>query len=86
MIFAIIALMAQVLSWMIIARMILGMIFPMGTDRQWVATLMQFLYRATEPILGPIRKMVYRGGALDFSPMVAVLLLWVISLVSGSLG
>ena len=85
-IFTFIAALAQVLSWMIIARMILSMVFPMGTDRQWVATLMQFLYRVTEPILGPIRKLVYRGGTLDFSPMIAVLLLWVVSFVCGSLG
>ncbi len=85
-IFTFIAALAQVLSWMIIARMILSMVFPMGTDRQWVASLMHVLYRVTEPILAPIRKLVYRGGTLDFSPMVAVLLLWVVSLVSGRLG
>lgn len=86
MIFAIIAGLAQVLSWMIIARMILGLIFPMGTDKQWVASLMQVLYRVTEPILAPIRRVVYRGGALDFSPMVAVLLLWLITFLFGGLG
>ena len=86
MIFAIIAGLAQVLSWMIIARMILGLIFPMGTDKQWVASLMQVLYRVTEPILAPIRRVVYRGGALDFSPMVAVLLLWLITFIFGGLG
>ena len=86
MIFGIIALLAQVLSWMIIARMILSLIFPMGTDKQWVASLMHVLYRVTEPILAPIRRLVYRGGSLDFSPMVAVLVLWVISIGAGSLG
>ena len=86
MIFAIIAGLAQVLSWMIIARMILGLIFPMGTDKQWVASLMQVLYRVTEPILAPIRRVVYRGGAMDFSPMVAVLLLWLITFIFGGLG
>ena len=86
MVFGIIALLAQVLSWMIIARMILNLIFPMGTDKQWVASLMNVLYRVTEPILAPIRRLVHRGGSLDFSPMVAVLVLWVISLGAGSLG
>lgn len=86
MVFGIIALLAQVLSWMIIARMILNLIFPMGTDKQWVATLMHVLYRVTEPILAPIRRLVYRGGSLDFSPMVAVLILWVVSIGAGSLG
>ena len=85
MVFTFVAALAQVLSWMIIARMIMSMVFPMGTDRQWVAILMQFLYRVTEPILAPIRKLVHRGGALDFSPMVAVLLLWIVSLVFGRL-
>ena len=86
MIFGIISGLAYVLALLIIARSVLSMIFPMGTDRQWVAVLMHFLYRVTEPILAPIRRVVYRGGSLDFSPMVAVLLLIVISFVFGGLG
>jgi YggT family protein len=36
--------------------------------------IMQFLYAITEPILGPIRAMLPQNGMIDFSPLVAVIL------------
>ncbi len=36
------------------------------------------LYQVTEPILGPIRAVLPRLGMLDFSPIVAILLIVVI--------
>ena len=83
-IFGLIAALAQILSWVITARIILSMVFPPGRAGGSTGRLMDVLYRITEPILAPIRRMVYRGGPFDFSPMVAVLLLWVISLVFGA--
>lgn len=76
-----IANLAQLLSFIIIARIILPMVFPPGRAGVSVARLMDVLYRITEPILAPIRKVVYRGGAFDFSPMVVILFLTVISAV-----
>ncbi|MEE9247307.1 MAG: YggT family protein [Dehalococcoidia bacterium] len=78
-IFGLVATLAQLLSWVIIARIILSMVFPPGKAGGSVARLMDVLFRITEPILAPIRRLVYRGGPFDFSPMVAVLLLWVIT-------
>jgi YggT family protein len=37
---------------------------------------MQFLIEITEPLLAPIRRSVPPIGGLDFSPMVALLILW----------
>jgi YggT family protein len=37
--------------------------------------LMDFLLRCTEPVLEPIRRLLPRAGGLDFSPLVAWLLL-----------
>jgi YggT family protein len=78
-IFGLIATLAQLLSLIIIARIILPMVFPPGRAGVNVARLMDVLYRITEPMLAPIRRKVNRGGPFDFSPMVAVLLLWVIT-------
>ena len=36
----------------------------------------QFLIQITEPLLAPIRRNVPPIGGLDFSPMVALLILW----------
>ncbi len=39
------------------------------------------LYQVTEPILGPIRAVMPRMGMLDFSPIVAILLIFVVQRV-----
>jgi len=39
----------------------------------------QFLHEITEPIIGPIRRIMPNTGMLDFSPMVALILLQVLS-------
>ena len=38
--------------------------------------VMQFLLRITEPILAPLRRYIPPAGGLDFTPMVAMLVLW----------
>jgi len=38
--------------------------------------LMRFLIDVTEPLLGPLRRMIPRLGWLDISPLVAILILW----------
>jgi YggT family protein len=40
--------------------------------------VMQFLIQVTEPLLAPIRQNIPPIGGLDFSPMVALLILWFI--------
>lgn len=38
--------------------------------------LMRFLVNVTEPLLGPLRRMIPPLGWLDISPLVAILILW----------
>jgi YggT family protein len=38
--------------------------------------LMRFLYRTTEPLLGPLRRMVPPVGMFDISPIVAFIIVW----------
>ena len=42
------------------------------------------LYQITEPILAPIRRVLPRMGALDLSPMVALILISVIQRIIGA--
>ena len=37
-----------------------------------------FIFQVTEPILAPIRRLLPKMGALDLSPMIAILLITVI--------
>lgn len=40
--------------------------------------VMRFLIRITEPLLAPLRRYIPPVGGLDFTPMVALLLLWLV--------
>ncbi|MGD1994082.1 MAG: YggT family protein [Anaerolineae bacterium] len=39
---------------------------------------MRFIWDITEPLLAPIRRRLPRTGPIDFSPMVLILILWLI--------
>lgn len=47
--------------------------------------IIQFLYRVTEPVLAPIRRMLPPTGAMDFSPLVAFLIIFVLRVVLSQL-
>ena len=40
-----------------------------------------FVYRITEPLLAPIRRRLPVSGPFDFSPMVLILIIWLIQYV-----
>jgi len=46
--------------------------------------LMRFLYRTTEPLLGPLRRMVPPVGMFDVSPIVAFIILWLCQAAVGA--
>ena len=66
-------LLCQILSLAIIARILLSWVDPAGQMR-----VSQILDEVTEPILGPIRRIMPNMGILDLSPMVAIMLLWLV--------
>jgi len=61
----------EVYSWLIIARILISW-FPHDPHHP----IMRFIYEITEPLLAPIRRMMPRTSLpIDFSPIVAVLLI-----------
>ncbi len=64
----------QILTVAIVLRAILSWVSPGQTN---VLTLI--LFRITEPILSPLRRIIPAYGTLDFSPMVAIILLQLIT-------
>jgi len=68
-----IQLLAFVLWFLLIARVVLSWTNPMGGGG-----LIAFVYQATEPILAPIRRVLPATGGIDWSPLVAMLILGVI--------
>lgn len=61
----------------ILARIILTLVmsFMVNDPPPGLASITQVLVQLTEPILAPIRRVLPTFGMLDFSPMVAILLL-----------
>jgi YggT family protein len=67
-----------ILSWLVAFNII-------NTTNQFVYTIIDFLYRITEPALRPIRKVVPKFGGIDISPIALILGLVFLQMVLGNL-
>lgn len=47
--------------------------------------VMRFLIQITEPILAPLRRHIRPMGGIDFTPMAALLILWIMQMLIGRL-
>ena len=68
-----IQMLAFVLWFLLIARVVLSWTNPRGGGE-----LTAFIYQATEPMLAPIRRILPPTAGVDWSPLIAMLLLGVI--------
>jgi YggT family protein len=62
-----------VISWLIAFNVI-------NTYSRPVAMVLDFLYRITEPVLRPIRQFVPSFGGLDISPVILLLVIWLVEM------
>ena len=70
--------------WLLIASAILSWLIAfnvVNTRNQFVSAVAEFLYRITEPVLAPIRRMLPSLGGLDISPIILILLIMFIQRV-----
>ena len=57
--------------WIIIVASLISWVSPDPYN-----PIVRFLYRVTEPVLGPIRRMIgYRLGPIDISPLIVILVI-----------
>lgn len=68
-----IQLLAYTLWFLLLARVVVSWTNPRGGGG-----LVAFIYQATEPLLAPIRRVLPPTAGIDWSPLVAILLLGVI--------
>ena len=74
----IILLVLQIYIWLLIAAAVLSWLVAfnvVNTRNQVVATVGEFLFRLTEPLLRPIRSMLPNLGGIDVSPVILILLI-----------
>jgi YggT family protein len=62
---------AAVLSWLIAFNVV-------NMRNQAVSMVGEFLYRITEPLLRPIRQMMPNLGGIDISPVILILIIFLI--------
>lgn len=65
--------------WLLIIQVILSWLITfnvLNTRNRFVYLVGDFLYRVTEPALGPIRRVLPNLGGVDLSPVVLILGLW----------
>jgi YggT family protein len=65
--------------WLLIAQAVLSWLVAFGIVNRYnrvVATIGDFLWRITEPLLRPIRRVLPNLGGIDISPVILILLLW----------
>ena len=70
----------SILMWAVIARSLLSW-FPVDQS----SAAYQMLYRVTEPIIEPFRRLVPNSGMLDLSPLMAMIALIVMQVLVGNL-
>ena len=69
----------ELYKWVLIGQVILSWLVAfnvVNTRNRVVYMIGDVLYRLTEPVLGPIRRMLPNFGGIDISPIIALLLVW----------
>ena len=77
----VILLILQIYVWLLIAAAVLSWLIAfnvVNTHNQVVATIAEFLFRLTEPLLRPIRAIMPNLGGIDISPVILILIIFFI--------
>ena len=67
--------------WIVIAAVIVSWLIAfnvINTRNQFVGMIVDVLYRLTEPVFRPIRQFMPNLGGIDFSPLIVLLIIYVI--------
>lgn len=85
-IFNVIDLFLRVLSYVIIAQAIISWLVAfnvINTTNDFVRSFLNALDRVTEPLYRPVRRLLPDFGGIDFSPLVVLLLIYVLRILLG---
>lgn len=77
-------LVLSLVIWIIIAQVIISWLLAfniLNMSNKFVATVANALYQITEPVLGPLRKIIPQFGGLDISPIILFLAIYFVRLV-----
>ena len=83
-VFQVIDLLLRVLTWIIIIQAILSWLVAfnvINTYNDFVRSLLNALDKITEPLYRPVRRILPDFGGIDFSPLVVLLLIYVVRIL-----
>ena len=83
-VFQILFILLNIVWWIIVVQAILSWLIAfnvINTHNDFVRSVWQALDKMTRPLYAPIRKIMPDFGALDLSPMVVLLLLYILQTV-----
>jgi len=84
---ALLLLIVQVIGiykWILIASVVLSWLVAfnaVNTRNRFVAIAGDFLFRVTEPVLRPIRRVIPVVGGIDISPLILFFILWFLQML-----
>ena len=87
-IFQILDLLLRVLTWIIIIQAILSWLVAfnvINTHNDFMRSFLSALDRITEPLYRPIRRILPDFGGIDFSPIVVLLLIYIVRILLSGL-
>ena len=70
-------------SYIVIANVIISWLIAfnvLNTSNRFVYSVLDFTYRLTEPLLNRIRRFLPNLGALDISPIILLMLIWILQM------
>ena len=83
----IVSLLTNVVVMLVIVQFVIGLLFSfnvINSSNQFLAQVYRSINALMEPVLGPIRRMMPDTGAIDFSPLVLILLLQIVLIILSS--
>ena len=70
-------------SYVVVANVVISWLVAfnvLNTGNRFVYMVLDFTYRMTEPFLNRIRRFLPNLGALDISPIILLMLIWIIQM------
>ena len=70
-------------SYVVIANVVLSWLIAfniLNTSNRFVYSILDFTYRMTEPFLNRIRRYLPNLGVFDISPIILLMLIWIIQM------
>ncbi|MDJ0641600.1 MAG: YggT family protein [Erythrobacter sp.] len=86
--YQIVSLLTQAFVMLIIIQFVIGLLFAFNVispSNDFLRQVYESINRLLDPILRPIRNVMPATGAIDFSPLVLILLLQIVLIVIGNL-